>query len=187
MTENFAIQPPSAPSHSQIQCWHLALCRWPITFCHLGPFSLFIYFFHFHTFTFLVLFIYGCAGYSLLPSGFSNCREGGLPFTNVVGSSWRWLLLRWCTGSSVVVTIGLFALQQVESSQARDGTHIPCWQPDSLDPPGKSSLASVVLFAHFHHPWLLQLPSHGELPDSTFLVWATPTAISSVGILCQPF
>ena len=174
MTENFAIQPPSPPFHSQIQCWHLALCRWPITFCHLGPFSLFIYFFHFHAFTFLVLFIYGCAGYSLLPSGFSNCREGGLPFTNVVGSSWRWLLLRWCTGSSVVVTTALFALQQVESSQTRDGTHIPCWQADSqpLDHQGSPhlfQLSCLLIFTildyfNFHLMVNFQIPHFSSEP-----------------------
>ena len=115
---------------------------------------IFIYFFHFHAFTFLVLFMYSCAGYSLLPSGFSNCREAGLPFTNAAGFSWQWLLLWWCTGSSVVVTNRIIcpAASGIFPDQGWNICPLLTGRFTTTGPPGKSSLVSVVLFAHFHHP-----------------------------------
>ena len=48
-----------------------------------------------------ILFIYGCAGSSLLHGLFSSCGEQGLPYLrcNNRGSSLKWLLLLWTEAS----------------------------------------------------------------------------------------
>ena len=92
-------------------------CCWALPFvCSLLP---------------LILFIFDCTGSSLLRTSFLQLQRAGGYSLLWCADSLRWPLLLWSMGPGArglqwLWCVGLVALQNMESSQTRDGTHVPC-------------------------------------------------------------